>query len=162
MSPNVSLSDQCAAGGGWHDTFAPDASYPERRIPLEAQEWFLPLGAQPGRSTGHTHLETCAPVGAVSNQDMRLDLRLRLHLGANIPAVNPSTVVKINEVEIRGRNSYGRDVLVDQFILGGNRSFLTLHGREPVRDDDPFRRARPERNRRAVDRPARLPAHPAR
>jgi hypothetical protein len=125
LSPNVSLSDQCAAGGGWHDTFAPDATYPERRIPLEAQEWFLPLGAQPGRSTGHTHLETCAPVGAVTGQDMRLDLRLRLHLGANIPVVDPSTVVKIDEIEIRGRNSYGRDVLVDQFILGGGRSFLT-------------------------------------
>jgi hypothetical protein len=125
LSPNVSLSDQCAAGGGWHDTFAPDAAYPERRIPLEAQEWFLPLGAQPGRSTGHTHLETCVPVGAVTGENMRLDLRLRLHLGANIPAVAPSTVVKIDEVEIRGRNSYGRDVLVDQFVLKRGAAFLT-------------------------------------
>ena len=111
------LFDQCAAGGTWHDTFAPDATYPEHRIPLEAQEWFLPLGAQPGRSMGHTHLETCVPVGEVSGGDMRFDLRLRLHLGANIPAVDPSTIVTIDEVEIRGRNSFGRDVLVDQFIL---------------------------------------------
>jgi hypothetical protein len=119
------LFDQCAAGGAWHDTFASDATYAEPRIQLEAQEWFFPLGAQPGMSAGHTHLETCVPVGAVSGSDLRFDLRLRLHLGQNIPAPDASTVVKINEVEIRGKNSFGRDVLVDQFVLPAGQSFLT-------------------------------------
>ena len=120
-----SLFDQCEAGGAWHDTFAPDATYPEPRIQLEAQEWFFPLGSQPGMSTGHTHLETCVPVGAVDGGNMRFDLRLRLHLGQNIPVPDPSTVVKINEVEVRGKNSFARDVLVDQFILPSGQSFLT-------------------------------------
>lgn len=98
--------------------------YAEARIPLESQAWWFPTsedegGTDTGRSFGHEHLEVCVPTLDHVQTSDQFDavLHVQIHLAGGIKAPPTSTVVRIQEVEMRGKNGGdpSRDVLVDEF-----------------------------------------------
>jgi hypothetical protein len=99
--------------------------YAEERIPVEAQAWWFPTGEDSGGtytglSFGHSHMKACVPTitggNEIASDQLRLDLTFTLHTGMGIPDVPSDAVVKVSEIEMRGRNDTTRDVLVDEFL----------------------------------------------
>jgi hypothetical protein len=98
--------------------------YAQARIPVEAQAWWFPTaddagGDATGLSFGHSHMKACVPTitdgNTVGSDQLPMDLTITVHTGMGIPDVPSNAVVKVSEIEIRGRNDQTRDVLVDEF-----------------------------------------------
>jgi len=132
----------------WLESNAPaGAAYAEDRIPVEAQQWWFPTGEDQGstatgQSHGHFHTEACVPYAAVGNdvttEYTPFHLTFKVHLAGGVPAelqgkMPTNLVVRINEIEFRGRNDSGPDRLVDQFkTAGGGFFFQCQYGEECV------------------------------
>jgi len=59
------------------------AGYPEPRLFIEAQGWWLPMPGQSGENFGHIHNGMCAPYGQTLRGVVHLDIRVIMH---NTPA----------------------------------------------------------------------------
>jgi len=117
-----------------HTLIKADGEYAETRIPLETHVWFFPTeeskgGIDSGESFGHAHLLTCVPHAALGEESvvtdgkLTLDIYIQAHLnsaikidGEPLDAVE-NVHVKVNNIEIRGVNGKGGDILVDTIAL---------------------------------------------
>jgi hypothetical protein len=68
------------------------AGYPEPRIFLEGQAWWIRTPGRNGHDFGHIHIGTCFPQAATLSGRLEADLRLILH---NNPGVVDEIVVKV-------------------------------------------------------------------
>jgi hypothetical protein len=68
------------------------AGYPEPRIFLEGQAWWIRTPGRNGHDFGHIHIGTCFPQAATLSGTLEADLRLILH---NNPGVVDEIVVKV-------------------------------------------------------------------
>lgn len=102
--------------------------FSEPRIPLEAHAWWFPTvvspstTAQSGRSLGHAHTITCLPYKqTVTSENLPLKVNMMAHL-ANVPTNQRNIIIRVHEIQIRGRNGDTPDILVDSFKKGSAAS----------------------------------------
>lgn len=61
--------------------------YPERRVFLEAQGWWVPMAGQTGTDNGHVHSGTCFPwsgFGQSLSGTVRFDVRVVMHMNPGV------------------------------------------------------------------------------
>ncbi len=124
----------CQRGGNIYDQIQATGEYNEDRVPLESHVWFFPTersegGRSTGQSFGHAHMLTCVPFAtaeggqAVTTEKLDLDIQSVVHFGEahdlngdRMLEPDDGVQVYVREIEVRGLNNAGADVLVGEFF----------------------------------------------